>query len=198
MKGIALLLSVFLLAGCSSNQEIAPYSFSKQQSDLRDFDNDGVINERDKCEETPSEAIVDNDGCPSMVQVQESYKLQVLFGNGQTEIPSQYVSEIKQMANFLLSYSDTSLEIQGYASPTGSPELNLELSKKRAEAVRLQLMRFGVKPSRLTIVGYGDANPINLEDSEAAHALSRRVVGTVVGFRGDIEKEWTIFSRREI
>ncbi len=198
MKTFILILTVAITVGCSSSNELAPYRFSEQQSDLRDFDSDGVINERDKCEETPTEAIVDNDGCPYLVEVTEEYKLQVLFGNGQTEIPSTYIPEIKQMANFLLAYSDTTLEILGYASPTGSAELNLELSKKRAEAVKQQLIRFGIKPSRLTIIGYGDDNPISSSDIDTAHALSRRVVGNVVGFRGDIEKEWTIFSRRDI
>jgi OOP family OmpA-OmpF porin len=50
--------------------------------------------------------------------------------------------------------------ITGYTDRLGTEEYNLALSKRRAESVKMYLMRKGIDGKRLNIVGKGEANPI--------------------------------------
>ncbi|MGX9520476.1 OmpA family protein [Vibrio mediterranei] len=165
-----------------------------QKADLIDDDGDGVINARDLCIATPEGAALDNDGCEQYVDVSNTMALRILFDNASTYIKPVFQTQISQMADFLKEYPDTTIEIQGYASVVGNPEKNLVLSKNRAEVVREAIINNGIAPERLTIVGYGDTQPEELGDTEFAHAMNRKVVASVVGYKGEVEKEWTIFT----
>jgi OOP family OmpA-OmpF porin len=64
--------------------------------------------------------------------------------------------------------------IEGHADPRGSPESNLALSRERAEAVRNYLVETqNVRAARLSPVGKGDREPLNLTDLGAPE--NRRV-----------------------
>ncbi|MFA0424705.1 hypothetical protein AB4562_22240, partial [Vibrio sp. 10N.222.54.A1] len=52
----------------------------------------------------------------------------------------------------------------------------------------------GIQPSRVTIVGYGDTVS-NEEGTKINHALNRKVVASVAGFKGNIKEEWHIFTK---
>lgn len=60
--------------------------------------------------------------------------------------------------------------------PTGSPpELNIQLSFKRAQEVAKVLQEKGVDPSRIQSTGKGDKEPVATNDTPAGRALNRRV-----------------------
>lgn len=64
--------------------------------------------------------------------------------------------------------------IEGHADPRGNADTNLKLSGERAEAVRQYLMqKHGLEASRLTAVGKGDREPLNLRNPAAPE--NRRV-----------------------
>ncbi|MEF1308385.1 OmpA family protein, partial [Vibrio owensii] len=46
----------------------------------------------------------------------------------------------------------------------------------------------------VTIVGYGDTVLASPGTDETSHELNRRVTATVVGYKGEVKKEWTIFT----
>ena len=66
------------------------------------------------------------------------------------------------------------LQIEGYASPEGTAEYNRVLSQKRAVAVRDYLVKQGVDPKRLDVVGYGEERLKFDASNEASRALNRR------------------------
>ena len=66
------------------------------------------------------------------------------------------------------------LQIEGYASPEGSPEYNRALSERRARAVRDYLTSRGIAASRLTIAAYGEERLKYDDSQEATRALNRR------------------------
>lgn len=68
------------------------------------------------------------------------------------------------------------ITIEGHASETGSAEANRRLSKRRAERMRELLIKGGVDPSRIEVVGHGKELLEVRGSSEAAHAKNRRVV----------------------
>ncbi|MBE8567869.1 OmpA family protein [Vibrio sp. OPT20] len=162
--------------------------------DLEDDDNDGVINARDLCPDTQVGAEIDNDGCGSYFESSEKKELHILFANNSTEINPVFLGQIRQMAAFLKRYEGTSIELQGYASKVGNAKHNLKLSKERASHVRRALISNGIQPSRVNIVGHGDSE-FSSDDSQVNHALHRKVVASVVGFKGNIKEEWHIFTK---
>jgi OmpA-OmpF porin, OOP family len=72
------------------------------------------------------------------------------------------------------------LRVEGHTDNTGSNELNTELSRRRAEAVRAALIQRGVAPSRLIAAGYGSAQPLGDNATEEGRALNRRIEVRIV------------------
>ncbi|ENM5845213.1 OmpA family protein [Vibrio mimicus] len=171
-----------------------PTPLANQVADLKDDDNDGVINARDLCPDTPRGSEIDNDGCGTFIKSSQMQQLHILFANDSSVIEPAFLTQIRQMAEFLQGYPSTSIELQGYASKVGRAEYNLALSKQRSETVRDQLIRYGVAPNRVNIVGYGDSVLVAEGEDDISHARNRRVTATVVGYKGEVVKEWTIFT----
>lgn len=188
------------LFASATTQEEDKYEYratplAEQKADLLDDDGDGVINARDLCIVTPEGAALDNDGCERYVDTSQTMALRILFDNNSTYIKPVFQNQIREMANFLTTYPETSIEIEGYASIVGDPDKNLVLSKNRAEVVRQEIIKNGISPNRLTIIGFGETKPEELGNSEFAHAMNRKVVASVVGYKGEVEMEWTIFTK---
>ncbi|MBH9738916.1 OmpA family protein [Vibrio navarrensis] len=189
---VAVLVSASILA---DEYDYRPTPIADQIDDLQDQDRDGVINARDLCPDTPSTAEVDNDGCGTYIKTSQQMQIRVLFANNSDVINPVFRSQIKELAEFLKLYPSTSIELQGFASRTGNAKLNLELSQRRADNVKEMLISYGISSNRVRIVGFGDSKLANDGDDEVSHALNRRVVASVVGHKGDIKEEWTIFTR---
>ncbi|RBW65763.1 OmpA family protein [Vibrionales bacterium C3R12] len=198
---IALLPLAFCLlthATASFSQDEYDYRATpeaEQIADLLDDDRDGVINDRDLCPGTPSKAEIDNDGCGTYIKTSEQMKLRILFANNSTEINPVFRGQIRQMADFLRQYPSTSIELQGFASKVGNPQANMKLSKRRAENVESMIISYGISQTRIRNVGFGDHNLSEKGTDQVSHALNRKVVATVVGHKGEVKEEWTIFTK---
>ncbi len=189
------LFSVSLATSAAANEiDYIPTPTAIQSADLNDDDNDGVINARDLCLQTPMGAEVDNDGCEVYVDSEETYQLKILFNNDSDTIERGFAQQIEGLANFMKLYSSTSVEIQGYASKVGNSAHNLDLSIPRANNVRDTLIQFDIDNTRVKIIGFGDTVLNRIGANEATHARNRRVTATVVGHKGNVKDEWTIFT----
>ncbi|BDU37087.1 outer membrane porin F [Vibrio nigripulchritudo ATCC 27043] len=204
MKYLAIACSALLTLSwhASANQSDDEYDYidvpkSDQIADLSDDDYDGVVNARDLCTGTPRGASVDNDGCETYIESEDKKQLKVLFANDSDEITPAFITQIRTMAEFLDAYPETSIELQGFASKTGNAEHNLDLSKRRAKAVREALISYGVSHTRIKTIGFGDSVLDDLGESQVSHALNRRVVATVVGYKGSVINEWNIFTTKK-
>lgn len=84
---------------------------------------------------------------------------------------------LDQVARQLLEskWSDTRWEIAGHTSAIGTAEYNMDLSERRAEAVRAYLVSQGVPDRRLVARGYGQTQPIFPEGKEGDAWQNRRV-----------------------
>ena len=67
------------------------------------------------------------------------------------------------------------LEVQGHTSSTGSDQLNMDLSQRRAEAVADYIVKKGVK-NPIIAKGYGEEKPIASNRTRKGRLLNRRVV----------------------
>jgi outer membrane protein OmpA-like peptidoglycan-associated protein len=68
------------------------------------------------------------------------------------------------------------LAIHGHCDSTGSDSYNMELSRKRAVAVKKYLVAAGILPKNIVeVIGYGKRNPLNENSTEEDRQLNRRV-----------------------
>ncbi|UTA48021.1 OmpA family protein [Simiduia sp. 21SJ11W-1] len=146
----------------------------------QDSDNDGVADYLDQCPNTESGLKVDDQGCAISLTEAVEIKLGVNFDNNAAVVKPAYFAEIGEVAEFMKSYKDSAVELQGYTDSRGSEAYNKALSQRRADAVRQVLIeQFGIDAARVTAVGYGEANPIASNETAAGREENRRVVASV-------------------
>ncbi|MGM0444329.1 MAG: OmpA family protein [Fibrobacterota bacterium] len=99
----------------------------------------------------------------------------VNFKAGSAELTAGSSRMLNEVAAVLKEHPDIRMEIRGYTDITGKKELNQRLSKERALAVGMYLVRQGIEKKRLRPVGMGEADPIADNDSPMGRVLNRRV-----------------------
>jgi outer membrane protein OmpA-like peptidoglycan-associated protein len=70
---------------------------------------------------------------------------------------------------------DVNVQVEGHTDDTGPRELNLRLSRARAQSVRQYLVNKGVSPGRVSAEGYGPDKPLVKGTSKDDRAKNRRV-----------------------
>lgn len=85
-------------------------------------------------------------------------------------------------------YGGTLLTIEGFADPAGGPRYNLELSKRRADAVAAYLSQSGLGSVTIKTIGYGEARQVNpnAERDDPGAQANRRVVFVIETKAGDV------------
>jgi outer membrane protein OmpA-like peptidoglycan-associated protein len=100
----------------------------------------------------------------------------IYFETGSDVIKPESLNLVEEIATLLISEEQVQLvEIQGHTDAQGSDDMNLDLSQRRAQAVRAYLIQNGVAGSRLTARGFGEAVPIATNDTAEGRAENRRV-----------------------
>jgi OmpA-OmpF porin, OOP family len=139
---------------------------------IPDTDGDGINDEEDKC---PSEkGAASNKGCP----VLSDYAFNadnVQFETGSAKLTKKAMLELDKGVVILNDHPSLNVAIHGYTDNTGKPEKNLELSQKRADAVKLYLVQKGISGDRLAATGFGIENPVADNNTPAGRAKNRRV-----------------------
>lgn len=98
-----------------------------------------------------------------------------MFKINSHEISDSYKDDLAAAAGVFKNHPETNLLIEGHTDDTGSDELNMNLSKLRAEAVSDFLKSNGIAPERLQIKWYGETQPKFANDSEENRQKNRRV-----------------------
>ena len=103
-----------------------------------------------------------------------SITLNVLFANNQATITNSFLGDIKQVAAVMQKYPDIVVTIEGHTDSQASEQYNRQLSQRRADAVRQELIKYGIDATRLLAVGYGESKPI--ADNSTATGRAKTVV----------------------
>ncbi|MFC0708415.1 OmpA family protein [Azorhizophilus paspali] len=99
----------------------------------------------------------------------------VLFDTGREELRSAATRTVVQVARFLRLNQRRVVRIEGYTDSQGDDQLNLELSRGRAQSVKDMLVDLGVDARRVQVAGYGEAYPVAENASSQGRARNRRV-----------------------
>ncbi len=75
----------------------------------------------------------------------------------------------------LRQFPDVPVEIAGHADSVGSAAANMDLSRRRAQAVVDFLVERGEDPDRFVVTAYGDTRPIASNATEEGRARNRRI-----------------------
>lgn len=124
------------------------------------------------------------DGPPATIEelfranVQDAY-----FDFDKADIRTDARGALARSAEFLRSYSQVRILIEGHCDERGSTEYNLALGDRRAEAARQFLISLGVDPNRIETVSYGKEKPFCTQSNESCWQQNRRAHITFAGTR---------------
>lgn len=99
----------------------------------------------------------------------------ILFEKDKARLKENASASLLKVAEFLNEYPDRQLVIEGHTDSTGPAEYNEELSEARAESVKDALVSYGVDASRIDTEGFGEARPVESNETTFGRVQNRRV-----------------------
>lgn len=99
----------------------------------------------------------------------------VLFESNAADLRADALQKLYVLVTYLKEHPDRNVLIEGHTDSIGTETYNLELSQRRATAVRTFLVRNGIDPERLTAQGYGQAQPVASNATAVGRQENRRV-----------------------
>lgn len=99
----------------------------------------------------------------------------VLFRSDEATLLPEASTRLGQVSDALLATKDRSIVVEGHCDSQGSDAHNLDLSQRRANAVRDFLVGRGYTAARVRAVGIGEARPIADNETDEGRANNRRV-----------------------
>lgn len=172
MKKYAIMIALLFIVACSNNNSYVRdldlssddgYSISnsdKEKKKLEDiilFDEKGVSIRRD--------------GKNLILSMPEL----ILFDFDKYKIKEKIKPSLATLAKALEENRDIYIKIDGYTDFIGTESYNLDLSVKRARAIKNFLTRRGVVANNISIEGYGEQNPLASNETAHGRAKNRRV-----------------------
>jgi OmpA-OmpF porin, OOP family len=133
----------------------------------KDSDGDGVYDDVDQCPDTPLGARVNAVGCWVLDNV--------LFDFDKAVIKAEAFYLLDEVVVIMEKNPDLIVELQGHTCNIGTPEYNMGLSLRRANAVNDYLVGKGIAQNRLTTKGLGLTKPVADNSTEVGRSLNRRV-----------------------
>lgn len=104
-----------------------------------------------------------------------TFKGDVTFDTNSAIVRPGLYSEIYRVAGILQQYPSTLIRVEGHTDSVGSEEFNMNLSTRRAEAVKALLVQQGVADSRVEVIGFGESMPVATNDTAEGRQMNRRV-----------------------
>ena len=124
----------------TANAEPAPVAVVPVAAAVLDSDGDGVLDNVDKCPDSPSNKPVDADGCTIVSVVLED----VQFELNSSELTAGSSESLDKVVAAMNEYPDLRIEVQAHTDSMGEAAYNQSLSDKRARSVRDYLVASGI------------------------------------------------------
>ncbi len=147
----------------------------------KDTDNDTIADLDDQCVFQPEtfNNNADEDGCPDdlppkLVALQDELRGIEFDFNKDTIRPSS-TGVLDEAVAAMTEFPLVKVRIVGHTDNVGKPEVNLDLSKRRAAAVKKYLTDKGIEADRIETDGKGDTQPVATNETESGQAKNRRI-----------------------
>ncbi|MEZ8786852.1 MULTISPECIES: peptidoglycan-associated lipoprotein Pal [Vibrio] len=171
LKGLMIALPVMAVTACSSTDE-ATSATSGTESNQTTSGSEGTV---DTTVVTPIDANAQLSEQELKEQaLRETQTIYFAFDN--STIAGDYEEILAAHAAYLSNNVDMNVTIEGHADERGTPEYNIALGERRAQAVAKYLQALGVQADQISIVSYGEEKPLLLGQSEDVYAKNRRAV----------------------
>ncbi|HWB74242.1 MAG TPA: OmpA family protein [Nannocystaceae bacterium] len=148
---------------------------------IRDKDGDGILDPDDSCIDEPETKnnYKDKDGCPDEVP-QEVAKFTgaiegIFFDTDKATIKPKSRPVLDKAVKVLKDFPDVKVEIVGHTDSTGDRTHNIDLSQRRADAVKKYLVDHGIAADRMETRGAGPDEPLGENTTKAGKAKNRRI-----------------------
>ncbi|WP_257295548.1 OmpA family protein [Endozoicomonas sp. YOMI1] len=142
-----------------------------------DADKDGVLDMADLCPNTAPGTTVDQTGCEPMAAID----LLVNFDFDSEAINQEGIDQIARMGQFLQRYPEVRIRIEGHTDARGKATYNEQLSFRRANIIRQQLIdTHGIDAGRIDAIGMGESEPVANNDTAEGRQQNRRVTAIVI------------------
>jgi OmpA-OmpF porin, OOP family len=100
----------------------------------------------------------------------------IYFDTGKAEVKPESEATLKEIARLLQQQAALKLYVVGHSDNVGTLPSNLELSRRRADAVvKVLISRYAIPAASLSAQGDGPLAPVASNDSDAGRAKNRRV-----------------------
>lgn len=112
---------------------------------------------------------------PDLV-VEPIYELPVIyFPVGNLTFVAEARENLDRAATYMRMRPQAHIELRGHSDSMGSRAVNLQLARRRAEAVKAYLVEKGIEPERLRVRTYGESKPVASNATEKGRLQNRRV-----------------------
>ena len=98
----------------------------------------------------------------------------IFFETDSWQLKEESKTQLDDMARFMQQNPEVMMEVAGHTDQIGTASYNLELSRKRAEAVADELKKRNIPSYRLRSVGLGFSMPVGDNNSEEGRRANRR------------------------
>ncbi len=99
----------------------------------------------------------------------------ILFAFDSYEITADQTRILKRWAEYINQADINEVSLHGHADEIGTQAYNMELSKKRAQAVLEELRKYVKQDISIHLHAYGETQPINGNETEQQRQKNRRV-----------------------
>ncbi|PIE19197.1 MAG: hypothetical protein CSA66_02815 [Proteobacteria bacterium] len=151
---------------------------AQAQQGCPDTDGDTIADKDDRCPRIPGEQAYQ--GCPppppeDIVKKFTGTIEGIRFAVGSDIIRDSSFPVLDQAVKVMVEYPQLRLLVEGHTSSEGAREANMELSRRRAEAVKRYLVDKGIAADRLDTRGFGPDVPVATNGTEAGRKKNRRI-----------------------
>lgn len=108
-----------------------------------------------------------------LAKVQTGEKIH--FETGKATLDERSIGVLDSLVGASLACLGARITVEGHTDTDGDPAANQTLSEARAAAVVAYLTAAGIKPDRLTAIGYGETRPLATNDTAEGKQMNRRI-----------------------